>query len=344
MIIGFIGLGNMASAMVRGIAAAQLEGVALCGHNPHPEKAKALAESCGLRLCASNREVLERSDVVVLAVKPQILEGVLEEIAPLAAGKLFLSVAAGKELAWLSARLGHGCIVRAMPNINAVVGASVTGWCAGEQVTEEQKALAARLLGTFGTAVEVPEKFMGIVGAIGGAAPAYTYLYINALAEAAVRAGMPKGMAVEIAAAMAEGSGRMVRLSGQQPWVLIDRVTSTVVPPGHIPRRYHGGGSAGAPAGRLRARGPRGGAGCAGQGQAHVKKCPAASFSLAAGHTVKKAKEARPCVRRRHIRQRIFTSGGTWTMSAPTARAWSSCPGTGPCPCGTARRWRPTTP
>lgn len=113
-----------------------------------------------------------------------------------------------------------------MPNINAVVGASVTGWCAGEQVTEEQKALAARLLGTFGTAVEVPEKFMGIVGAIGGAAPAYTYLYINALAEAAVRAGMPKGMAVEIAAAMAEGSGRMVRLSGQQPWVLIDQVTS----------------------------------------------------------------------------------------------------------------------
>ena len=140
MVIGFIGLGNMASAMVRGIAAAQLEGVALCGHNPHPEKAKALAEICGLRLCASNREVLERSDVVVLAVKPQILEGVLEEIAPLAAGKLFLSVAAGKELAWLSARLGHGCIVRAMPNINAVVGASVTGWCAGEQGTEEQKA------------------------------------------------------------------------------------------------------------------------------------------------------------------------------------------------------------
>ena len=73
MVIGFIGLGSMASAMVRGIAAAQLEGVALCGHNPHPEKAKALAESCGLRLCASNREVLERSDVVVLAVKPQIL-------------------------------------------------------------------------------------------------------------------------------------------------------------------------------------------------------------------------------------------------------------------------------
>ena len=221
MVIGFIGLGNMASAMVRGIVAAQLEGVTLCGHNPHPEKARELAEQCGLRLCASNTEVLAASDAVVLAVKPRILGDVLAEIAPQAAGKLFLSVAAGKE-----ERLGRAAIVRAMPNIHAVAGASVTGWCANGAVDAPQKQLAARLLGTFGTAVEVPEKFMGIVGAIGGAAPAYTYLYINALAEAAVQAGMPKGMAVEIAAAMAEGSGRMVRLSGQQPWTLIDRVTS----------------------------------------------------------------------------------------------------------------------
>ena len=73
MVIGFIGLGNMASAMVRGIAAAQLEGVTLCGHNPHPEKAKEMAESCGLRLYASNAEVLSASDVVVLAVQRVLL-------------------------------------------------------------------------------------------------------------------------------------------------------------------------------------------------------------------------------------------------------------------------------
>ena len=196
MVIGFIGLGNMASAMVRGIAAAQLEGVTLCGHNPHPEKAKALTESCGLRLCASNAEVLSASDVVVLAVKPQILEGVLAEIAPQAAGRLFLSVAAGKELAWLEARLGHEAIIRAMPNINAVVGASVTGWCANDAADTAQRELAARLLGTFGTAVEVPERFMGIVGAIGGAAPAYkdkTYK----MTAADVCAGDDKGKAAE---------------------------------------------------------------------------------------------------------------------------------------------------
>ena len=128
MVIGFIGLGNMASAMVRGIAAAQLEGVTLCGHNPHPEKAKELAEQCGLRLLPSNQAVLDASDVVVLAVKPQILEGVLAELAP-PSGRLFVSVAAGKELAWLEARLGQAAIIRVMPNINAVVGASVTGWC-----------------------------------------------------------------------------------------------------------------------------------------------------------------------------------------------------------------------
>ena len=173
MVIGFIGLGNMASAMVRGIAAAQLEGVTLCGHNPHPEKAKELAEQCGLRLLPSNQAVLDASDVVVLAVKPQILEGVLAELAP-PSGRLFISVAAGKELAWLEARLGQAAIIRVMPNINAVVGASVTGWCANDAVSDEQKVLAATLLGTFGTAVEVPEKFMGIVSAIGGAPPAHT--------------------------------------------------------------------------------------------------------------------------------------------------------------------------
>ena len=226
MKIGFIGAGNMAGAIIRGMVSSGFAGNNLLVYDPDSAKLMELFEDCGICMCTSGEEVVRGVEAVVLAVKPQILEGVLEEIAPLAAGKLFLSVAAGKELAWLSARLGHGCIVRAMPNINAAVGASVTGWCAGEQVTEEQKALAARLLGTFGTAVEVPEKFMGIVGAIGGAAPAYTYLYINALAEAAVQAGMPKGMAVEIAAAMAEGSGRMVRLSGQHPWALIDRVTS----------------------------------------------------------------------------------------------------------------------
>lgn len=226
MTIGFIGLGHMASAMVRGIASTGLEGAALCGHNAHPEKARELAEQCSLRLCASNAEVVRSSDMVVLAVKPQLLDGVLAEIAPLAAGKLFLSVAAGKTLSWLEERLGDTAIVRAMPNINAVAGASVTGWCANDAVTAAQKALVSSVLGAFGTAVEVPEKFMGIVSAIGGAAPAYTYLYINALAEAAVQAGMPKAMAVEIAAAMTEGSGRMVRLSGQSPWTLIDQVTS----------------------------------------------------------------------------------------------------------------------
>lgn len=225
MTIGFIGLGNMASAIVRGIAASDMD-AALCGYNPHPEKAQALADSCGLRVCASNAEVVDSSDVVVLGVKPQVLEPVLAEIAPQAAGKLFVSVAAGKELAWLGQRLGGASIVRAMPNINAKIGASVTGWCANEAAAPEEKALAARILDTIGTAVEVPEKFIGIVSAIGGAAPAYTYLYINALAEAAVQAGMPKGMALEIAAAMVEGSGRMARLSGQHPWTLIDQVTS----------------------------------------------------------------------------------------------------------------------
>lgn len=187
--------------------------------------------------------MLAASDAVVLAVKPQILGDVLAEIAPQAAGKLFLSVAAGKELAWLEERLGRAAIVRAMPNINAVAGASVTGWCANGAVDAPQKQLAARLLGTFGTAVEVPEKFMGIVGAIGGAAPAYTYLYINALAEAAVQAGYAQGHG---------GGDRRRHGGGQRPHgTAVRTATVDADRSGHVPRRHHGGGPAGPAAGRL---------------------------------------------------------------------------------------------
>ena len=241
MVIGFIGLGNMASAMVRGIAAAQLEGVTLCGHNPHPEKARELTEQCGLRLLPSNQAVLDTSDVVVLAVKPQILDGVLAELTP-PADRLFISVAAGKDLAWLEARLGQASIIRVAPNINAVVGASVTGWCANDAVSDDQKALTATLLGTFGTAVEVPEKFMGIVSAIGGGgAGRYAQGYGGGDRRRYGGGQRPHGAPVRPAPV---GAGR----------------------PGHIPRRHHGRGAAGAPAWRLRVRRSRGGAGRAGKG------------------------------------------------------------------------------
>lgn len=226
MNIGFIGLGNMAAAIVRGIAGSGMRDVRLYGYNPHAEKTQALAEQCGLIGCESNAAVVRASEIVVLAVKPQVIASVLPELAPEAEGKLFLSVVAGKELGWLSAQLGGAAVVRAMPNVNAKIGASVTGWCANEAATDAQKAAAVQILQTIGQTVEVPERFAAIFNAIGGAAPAYTYLYINALAEAAVRAGMPKPLALSIAAASCEGSARMVRASGEHPWTLIDQVTS----------------------------------------------------------------------------------------------------------------------
>lgn len=226
MKIGFIGLGNMASAIIRGIAGSGMEGVSIYGYNPHAEKTQALAASCGLVGCESNTAVVRASEIVVLAVKPQVIASVLPELAPDAAGKLFVSVVAGKSLDWLAERLPGAAIIRAMPNINAKIGASVTGWCASASVSDAQKTAAEQILQTIGTTVEVPEKFAGIVSAVGGASPAYTYLYINALAEAALRAGMPKKMALELAAASCEGSARMVRLSGEHPWALADQVTS----------------------------------------------------------------------------------------------------------------------
>lgn len=226
MKIGFIGLGNMASAIIRGIAASTLSSAELYGYNPHFEKTKALVESCALRPCPDNQEVVRNSEIVVLAVKPQIISQVLAEIVPLAEGKLFISVVAGKSLDWLEEGLGTVSIVRAMPNINAKIGASITGWCANVHTTDEEKALADEILKTIGSTIELPERFAGIISAIGGAAPAYTYLYINAIAEAALRAGMPKQMALEIASASAEGSAKMVHNSGEHPFALADQVTS----------------------------------------------------------------------------------------------------------------------
>lgn len=226
MKIGFIGLGNMASAMIRGLTASTLSPLALYGHNPHFEKTQKLVESCKLLPCFSNREVVQNSDIVVLAVKPQVISQVLSEIAPVTEGKLFISVVAGKSLDWLENSLGNVPIVRAMPNINAKIGMSITGWCANAYATDDQKALADQILKTVGSTIELPERFAGIMSAIGGAAPAYTYLYINAIAEAALRAGMPKPMALKIASASAEGSAKMILESGEHPLALADQVTS----------------------------------------------------------------------------------------------------------------------
>ena len=231
MRFGFIGAGNMASAIIRGmtIGTKSYDGKDIFITSKSGTSARKLAETCGATAVTTAAEVVAASDVLVLAVKPHILVAVLpalkEEIA--AKKPLVVSIAAGKGLAYLAELLPEGTpVVRIMPNINAKIGAATSGLCANALVTAEQKAVVREMFATIGAVIEVEESQFGIFTVLAGSAPAFAYLYMDALARAAVKAGMSKKQALEIAAATVEGSAKMVLESGEHPMSLVDQVCS----------------------------------------------------------------------------------------------------------------------
>lgn len=224
MVVGFIGLGNMASAIIRGLRACpETQALTLLGRDKHPEKAQEL----GLKNASGLKALADAADVLVLAVKPQALEELLTQLAPLLKpDTLLISIAAGKPLSFYEIRCPDSPVIRAMPNINAGAGASVTALCCGALADEAHLELARLLFAAVGSCYVLPESQFSIFGAIGGAAPAYTYLYIDAVASAAVRAGMPRATALAIATDMAFGSAKLLRESGEHPHALADKVCS----------------------------------------------------------------------------------------------------------------------
>ncbi|MDR2161140.1 MAG: pyrroline-5-carboxylate reductase [Desulfovibrio sp.] len=225
---GFIGLGNMASAIIRGmIASDRFRPRQIQGYDILPETASALARSTGITLLESPAEAA-RADILILAVKPQILEGVLRDLRALPLDcALVISIAAGRDLAFLQTWLGENTpLVRVMPNINAKVGAATSALAANDRVSTELKEEAARIFSSVGSVMELPETLFPVFGAIAGASPAFCYLYIDALARAGVRGGMSRTQALKAAAGTVLGSARMVLESGEHPFALIDQVSS----------------------------------------------------------------------------------------------------------------------
>jgi pyrroline-5-carboxylate reductase len=226
---GFIGLGNMGSSIIRGmVSKGNIPPKTILGYDIFPATAQAVVEAAGIQLCASNTEVVKNSDVVVLAVKPQMMSQVLAEIksSPLS-GKLFLSIATGKDLDFLQKGLGQDVpIIRIMPNINARVGAATTCISPNSKADAKQVQIARDIFATVGLVFEMAENMIEVFMSISGAAPAYSYIYIDALARAAVRFGMPKKLALEIAASQVLGSAKMVLESGEHPYDLADQVCS----------------------------------------------------------------------------------------------------------------------
>lgn len=225
---GFIGLGNMASAIIRGMYnnGFFIENTVL-GHNRTSTKTDILAEETGLIPCSSNMEVVEKSDVVILAVKPQFMEEVLNEISPaVSSDKLFITVAAGKTLDWYAPYLKNCPVIRAMPNINAVVGMSATAVTPNAISTTEQVNIAVEMFSAIGEVYPISEKLFSAFSALCGSSVAFTFMYMDALASAGVKAGFPKKQALEFAMQSVAGCAVMLSASGKSPSELVDMICS----------------------------------------------------------------------------------------------------------------------
>jgi pyrroline-5-carboxylate reductase len=226
---GFIGAGKMATALVQGmIRAGVVEPGAVLASDPSPGARAALASATGAGVTDSNVAVATRSDVLVLAVKPQGMAAVLEELAPVVSGDhLVISVAAGVPLALLERALGPDArLVRVMPNTPALVGEGASGYCLGPNTTPADDATVRRALDAVGRAVAVPEGLIDAVTGLSGSGPAFVYVLIEALADGGVRVGLPRDTALTLAAQTVLGAARMVLETGLHPGLLKDQVAS----------------------------------------------------------------------------------------------------------------------
>ncbi len=227
--LGIIGGGMMAYSIVRGLLAARLLSPERIVVSDVSAERRALFEkSCGIAAASDNLQAVRRSNVVLLAIKPQGMAGLLAEIRPAAASDtLYLSIAAGITTAALYAGLGSaGRIVRIMPNTAAQVRASATAICRGPNATDDDLAIARDLFNALGTTVAVDETLMDAVTGLSGSGPAYVYLIIEALADAGVRNGLARATALQLAAQTCAGAARMVLEAGEHPGALKDQVCS----------------------------------------------------------------------------------------------------------------------
>lgn len=227
--IGFLGAGRMATALARGwIAAGLAAEECVWAGDPLASAREAFGRETGAQATADNGEVVRRSDLLVVAVKPQTASGLFEEIRPkLGARHLIVSVAAGVSLSRLREGLGADRrLVRVMPNTPCLVGAGAAAYCAGPGVTEAEVALVDRLLNAVGRAFRLPESLLDAVTGLSASGPAFVAVVIEALADGGVRAGLSRDVAAALAAQTVLGAAKMVLDAGLHPAALKDMVAS----------------------------------------------------------------------------------------------------------------------
>ncbi len=226
--IGFLGAGRMAAALARGWLNAGLLTPSLCRASDPSESARRnfLAET-GCPATPDNAAVVAESDLLVLAVKPQMMSSLLTEIRPLLKHPLILSIAAGVTLKQLADSLGsEQRLIRVMPNTPCLVGASAAGYSALTTARADDIALVDRLMNAVGRAFSLPEKLLDAVTGLSGSGPAYVYLMIEALSDGGVRVGLPREVATTLAAQTVFGAAKMVLETNSHPGALKDMVAS----------------------------------------------------------------------------------------------------------------------
>ena len=229
MKLGFIGLGNMASAMMKGIIEAGVVSAdEVIVSNRSQGKCEKAKEKFGIQIAKDNKEVAKNAEIVFLSVKPQMYELVINEIKDVVTeDQLIITIAPGKSLAWVEEKFGKKMkIVRSMPNTPAMVGEGMTAVCYNEYVTEEEKEEAMKLFEAFGEAEVISEHLMDAVVSVSGSSPAYVFMMIEAMADGAVSAGMPRAQAYKFASQAVLGSAKMVLETGKHPGELKDMVCS----------------------------------------------------------------------------------------------------------------------
>lgn len=221
----FIGGGNMASAILNGIVKNGFVSESdIMVSDLSPEKLSSFKET-GVKVTSDNMEAASSSDIIIFAVKPDVLRKILPSFSGLE-NKLFISIAAGVKLSELKKGLGENAdVIRVMPNTPAMAGEGMTVICKSA-TSEKNMNLAVKLFETVGKTAVLDEKYIDAVTAVSGSGPAYIYMVIEAMADGGVLCGLPRDVAYTLAAQTVLGAAKMVIESGEHPGVLKDRVCS----------------------------------------------------------------------------------------------------------------------
>lgn len=226
--IGFIGMGNMGYAMLKG-ALNSFSPEQIIFTCPNEERCRQISEQTGVRYAASNAECANNAKYVILAVKPQVYDTVLKNIHDIVTeDSVVISIAPGITIEDIQKKLGGNIrVVRAMPNTPALVGAGMTGISyKAENFSFEERDVIEKFFSSFGRVVTVPESLMSAVVCASGSSPAYVYMFIEALADSVVKYGVARKDAYQLVAQTVMGAAKMVLETGEHPGQLKDNVCS----------------------------------------------------------------------------------------------------------------------